>query len=343
MDALADDLKELRKVELHCHLDGLLDPSMVRELDARGRQHPFELDKLSRACPARTFDRWTKEYGPLVYPHLRGNAALLLATLEVHLDRLVAQNVVYSEIMLGSFIMQCAELEDQGELFKQFRVLGDRYEASGLQVEYLITLGRPNTPETFDGKAERAIYAFENGYACGVALAGDESAATVKSFADWFDRFDAAGLRVEIHAGEWAGPDSVWDALEYGRPHRLGHGLAVFDDPVLEEHVRATGLHIEMCPTSNVSWAGVTDLAVHPIGRAVEHGLNISVSTDDPGPLGISLESELCVVRDTFGWDMATVRRLQSDALGARFAPDLRVRALSSNRGESDAVLGDTL
>ena len=343
MDALADELKELRKVELHCHIDGVVDPSLVRELDARGRPHPFELDKLSTACTARTFARWQEDYRPLVSPHLQGNAALLLETLEVHLDRLVAQNVVYAEVMLGSVILQCAELNDQGQLFKQFRRLADRFEASGLQVEYLITLGRDNDREKFDAKAERAIYAFENGYACGMALAGDESAATVKSFADWFDRFHAAGLRVEIHAGEWAGPDSVWDALEYGRPHRLGHGLAVFDDPILEEHVRATGLHIEMCPTSNVSWAGVTDLAAHPIGLAVENGLNISVSTDDPGPLGISLESELRVVRDTFGWGMATVRRLQSDALGARFAPDLRVHGLSSDGVERDALLGDAL
>ena len=217
MHALADELKELRKVELHCHIDGVLDPSMVRELDARGRSHPFELDKLSTACPARTLERWQESYGPLVSPHFHGNAALLLDVLEVHLDRLVAQNVVYTEIMLSSFIRQCAELDDQGELFRQFRGLGDRFERSGLQVEYLITLGRGNSPEEFDARAERAIYAFENGYACGVALAGDETAATVKSFADWFDRFHAAGLRVEIHAGEWAGPDSVWDALEYGR------------------------------------------------------------------------------------------------------------------------------
>ena len=310
---------------------------MVRELEAKGKSHPFELEKLCRACPARTFERWTEEYGHLVFPHLSGNAALLMETLEVHLDRLVAQNVVYAEIMLSSFILQGADLEEQGELFKQFRVLGDRFEASGLQVEYLITLGRANDRERFDAKAERAIYAHERGYACGVALAGDESAATVKSVADWFDRFHAAGLKVEIHAGEWAGPDSVWDALEYGRPHRLGHGLAVFDDPVLHEHVQAAGLHIEMCPTSNVAWAEVTHLAAHPLGKAVESGMNISVSTDDPGPLAISLESELLEARDTFGWDMATVHRLQSDALDARFASGLRVQGLASEpKKESD-------
>ncbi len=134
MDAFVNEINELRKVELHCHLDGLVDPSMVRELEAKGKSHPFELEKLSRACPARTFERWTEEYGPLVFPHLSGNAALLMETLEVHLDRLVAQNVVYAEIMLSSFILQCVDLEEQGELFKHFRVLGDRFEASGLQV-----------------------------------------------------------------------------------------------------------------------------------------------------------------------------------------------------------------
>ena len=112
--------------------------------------HPFDFDKLSRTCPARTLARWQEDYGPLVSPHLRGNAALLLEMLEVHLDRLVAQNVVYAEVMLGSVILQCAELNDQGQLFKQFQSLADRFEASGLQVEYLITLGRDNDREMFD-------------------------------------------------------------------------------------------------------------------------------------------------------------------------------------------------
>lgn len=337
MEVIADGITALRKVELHCHVDGLLDPNLVRELDARGKRHPFDLNELRRAFPARTFEKWTQEYGPLVWPHFAGNTALLLDVLKVHLDRLVAQNVAYTEIMLSSIIMQCAELHDQGELFRQFRALADQFESSGLQVEYLITLGRSKDHKRFEAKAERALYAFERGYVCGVALAGDESVATVESLSHWFDRFHEAGLKVEIHAGEWAGPGSVWDALEYGRPHRLGHGLAVFDDPVLEDHVRSTGLHIEMCPTSNVSWAGLADLAAHPVGRAVKDGLNISVNTDDPGPLGITLESELREVSHAFGWDLATVQRLQSDALQARFAPDLRVAAQSEHRQDGGA------
>ena len=322
---MTDDIGALRKVELHCHVDNLINQALLRGLEARGRPNPIDLDDLSRVCPVGSFEDWTTAYNPVVDPHLTGNAAFILETLEQHLLHLRAQNVVYTEIMLSSFLMQCPELDDQLELLRQFRLLGDGFESTGLQVEYLFTMGRATNQARFDAKAERALAAADHGYVCGVALAGDESAATVKSMVDWFDQFHASGLKVEIHAGEWCGPDSVWDALEYGKPERLGHGLAVFDDPVLLEHVRDTGLHIEMCPTSNVVLAGVSSLAAHPIRRAVEEGMNVSVSTDDPGPLGITLESELTAVRDTFGFGLDVLRRLQSDALDARFTGELRI------------------
>ena len=322
---MPEDISALRKVELHCHVDGLIDRALLRGLEARGRPNPIDLEDLSHVCPVGSFEDWTEAYLPFVDPHVSENAAFILETLEQHLLHLRTQNVVYTEIMLSSFLMQCPELDDQLELFHQFRLLGDRFESTGLQVEYLFTLGRATNRGRFDAKAERALAAAHLGYVCGVALAGDESAASVKSVADSFDQFHASGLKVEIHAGEWRGPDSVWDALEYGKPERLGHGLAVFDDPVLLEHVRDTGLHIEMCPTSNVVLAGVSSLAAHPIGRAVEEEMNVSVSTDDPGPLGITLESELRVVGNTFGFGPDVIRRLQSNALGARFAHELRV------------------
>ncbi len=37
-------------------------------------------------------------------------------------------------------------------------------------------------------------------------------------------------MGIEIHAGEWSGPESVWDALEYGKPDRIGHGVGAFED-----------------------------------------------------------------------------------------------------------------
>jgi adenosine deaminase len=59
------------------------------------------------------------------------------------------------------------------------------------------------------------------------------------------------------------------------------------------ERIRATNAVIEVCPTSNMRIAGITNPAYHPIHRFVAEDLPFVISTDDPAILGITLEHEL--------------------------------------------------
>jgi adenosine deaminase len=72
--------------------------------------------------------------------------------------------------------------------------------------------------------------------------------------------------------------------------HRQGYAI---------ECVKATGAVIEVCPTSNMRIAGITNPAFHPIHRFVAECLPIVISTDDPGMFGITLEDELDWVSQT--------------------------------------------
>jgi adenosine deaminase len=128
-----------------------------------------------------------------------------------------------------------------------------------------------------------------------------------------------AGLGIEIHAGEQAGPESVWDALEHGRPDRLGHGVRAFEDARLVERLCQRGVHLEFCLTSNLCLGVVSALQEHPLGRARALGMSFSISTDDPGPFGCSMESEMKLANETFalaGEDRAQIRK---NAWRARF------------------------
>jgi adenosine deaminase len=158
-----------------------------------------------------------------------------------------------------------------------------------------------------------------------VALAGPEPGNPVRPLRRTFDRFAEAGLGIEIHAGEWCGPESVWDALENGHPQRIGHGVSLFRDPKLVEVFQERRIHVEMCPTSNLKTGSVSRIEEHPIGQARDLGLDFSVNTDDPGPFECSLESEYALLAEALGFNEGDWRAIYAQSLAARFQPDLRV------------------
>jgi adenosine deaminase len=175
-------------------------------------------------------------------------------------------------------------------------------------------------------REEHVFALYDAGLIVGVALAGIEQGFPVRPFQKTFDRFHQAGLKIEIHAGEWCGPESVWDALEYAHPDRIGHGVSLFQDARLVELFAERQIHIEMCPTSNLKTGSVKRIQEHPIRLARDLGLSFSVNTDDPGPFECSLESEYELLADTFGFDEGTGKEFYENSLAARFQPELRVK-----------------
>lgn len=318
------DTRDLDKVELHCHVDGLLSPELLKQVNARRPVIPLPVEELAQVCPVTSFQQWTRHYIPLVDHYLANRGELLLEVLTAHIEQLKQQHVIYTEIMLASFHLQYDSLEQQMELYRRYRERADELEDGKIQIEFLFAFSRTKKPQEMEKKALRALRANEEGAICGVALAGLETESLVKPYTDLFQQFKQAGLGIEIHAGEWAGPDSVWDALEYGFADRIGHGLAVFDDPLLIKYVQEHDLHLEMCPTSNLILADVKSIAQHPIKQAIDRGLNHSINTDDPGPLGCTMHSEYDLIAQTFGVGEAYFAQMQANSLRSRFAKQLR-------------------
>ncbi len=312
----------LPKVELHCHLDGVLGAEMAREIC---REHPgFILgpDDLQRGLPVTdlaTFWAWWDVIRPLM-----GDVANFLPVLEKHINHLKAQRVVYAEIMIASGGLS-RDSSRAVEQVRAVREITNQLEGGEIQIEFLIGFGRNRSAEDMELVGKRALALHAAGLIVGAALAGPEPGYPVKPFQRTFARFHEAGLGIMIHAGEWCGPESVWDALEHGYPDRIGHGVSLFQDPRLIDLFLQRQIHVEMCPTSNVKTASVARIEDHPIGRARELGMNFSLNTDDPGPFGSSMESEYELVTRLFGFDEGDWQRVYRNSLAARFQPRLRV------------------
>ena len=107
-----------------------------------------------------------------------------------------------------------------------------------------------------------------------------------------------AGVGVSLDA------DAIRRKLQDLRRLPLGDLVSIeYDEPRLRElHLRqryaarcisGLGSVIEVCPTSNIRIAGITENEHHPIRRFVEFGVPFVVGSDDPGIFDTTLAAEI--------------------------------------------------
>lgn len=306
------------KVELHCHLDGLLSPTLLAELIARGMGDGLDARALSANVPVRGWDHWINAYAPAAAPQERPEARFM-AVLELHLAGLRRQGVSYAEIMLAGLLR--GEVTEAVERVRAFRAAADRASGDALRTEFLVCVHR-GRPERAQELGRKAVALAKAGLVAGVAIAGDEREYSVRDWREFLASARDAGLGVEIHAGEMAGPESVRDALEHGAPERLGHAVRAFEDPELIAELKDRDVHLEFCPSSNVCLGAVPSIDAHPIRTARDLGLNFGINTDDPGPFACTLESEYALLERTFGFTAEDFSRANANAWRSRFGRD---------------------
>ncbi len=322
-----DKLAALPKAELHCHLEGIIDPEMLEELEGQGEPLPVSSAEFRRNYPVKDFASflaWAKAQDAF-----QGSIPAYLPMMRIHLRRLVEQGVVYTEIQFAPGELPA----DHGEavrVMREFREKIRQLENGRIQVEFLGSLARQAPAARVEFVTERLLRLYAEGLVSGVSVVGPEKDFTLERFAGPLARLRAAGLGITVHAGEWAGPESVWDALKNANPHRIAHAVSAFRDPELIKEIRFRGIHLEFCQTSNLKTAGISALPEHPLRATVENGLKFSLNTDDPGAFGCSIPGEYGLAGRVFGLSLAELGAVTASALEARFQPELRGRASRS-------------
>jgi adenosine deaminase len=163
-----------------------------------------------------------------------------------------------------------------------------------------------------------------------LSIDGNESAAgrTGPRFAEAFRLAGAAGLKRTVHAGESSGPEGVRDAVELLGADRIDHGVRAAEDPDVLALLAERGIPLGVCPTSNLTLGLYRSLADHPIERLRRAGVSVSINTDDPALLGVTLPGEYESCAATFRWSADDVRAVARTSIEASFAPDSTKRAL---------------
>jgi len=153
-------------------------------------------------------------------------------------------------------------------------------------------------------------------------LAGDEANYPGELFREHIEKGRSAGWKTTVHAGEEAGPESVWQAIEELQADRIGHGVSAIHDPALMEKLKRDEIGLEINLTSNLQTNVVSALQEHPLRRFLEKGVLATINTDDPGISGIDLRHEYNKAAPAAGLSPTQIKRAQKNSLQMAFLPE---------------------
>lgn len=296
--------QSLPKVLLHEHLDGGLRVGTLLELlRAQGLECPAPDEaRLSAWFEDRAHAGSLEEY-------LRGFALTVAAMASPQALERVAYEAAEDARLDGCVL---AEFRIAPLLFEPFGVPADvAVEAllaglsrSALPSGLIVCAMRHHPDEDIARSADLALRwtaqaraAGERAAVVGFDLAGPEAGWPATRHAALLRRVCDAGLGLTLHAGEADAGVRVLEAVRLGAT-RVGHGVRLADllpgatppgstavstqeqAAVLAE-VLASGVHLEVCPTSNVQTGAAPSIARHPIGALWRAGVSLSFHTDN--------------------------------------------------------------
>ncbi|MBO9406512.1 adenosine deaminase [Shimia sp. R9_1] len=322
---------DLKKIELHIHHEGAAPPAFIKQL---AHEKKMDLSKVFTDDGGYAFENFVHflsvyEAATSVLTGPEEFARLTSAWLEES----AANGVVYTESFISPDFCGGGDVGAWREYLHAIEEAANAAEAKhGITLRGVVTAVRHFGPEK--SRASSLCAAETAGdFIVGFGMGGDEGQFTQGDFAYAYDQAREAGLKLTTHAGEFGGPESVWDAINDLNVERIGHGVRSIEDPDLVKELVARRVTLEVCPGSNVVLGVYPDFASHPIQKLRGAGVRVTVSTDDPPFFHTTMRREYEMLEKAFGWGEADFAEITNTALDAAFC-DADTKAIVAKRLE---------
>src|SRR5271155_3745922 len=307
----------LPKAELHLHLEGSIEPSTLLELRQRHAMPGASVAEVEQLYNYADFKGFLSAFKD-VTGHLRAPEDYELITYRL-MERLKAQNVLHAVVIVSVGVCLWRK-QDFGAIFEGLDRGRARAEKDfGISLLWIFDAVRQFGAEKAQSVLDLAIR-FRDRNVVAFGIGGDELAGPPEWFAGVYSRAAEHGLHLTAHAGESAGPDSIWGALNL-KAERIGHGLTAGQDAELIEELAQRQVPLEICVTSNLRTGVCTELAKHPVRSYFDQGLMLTLNSDDPAMFRTSLNQEYQLVQETFGFTDEHLRELARNSFEASFLP----------------------
>jgi adenosine deaminase/aminodeoxyfutalosine deaminase len=311
-----DFIRSLPKAELHVHLEGSITPKALVELR---RRHGGQ----STLAQAESLYRYKDFFGFLmafktVSEDLKTPEDYELVAYRL-MEQLKSDHVVHAEVYVSVGVCLWRK-QDFRRIFEGLERGRERGQQDfGISLLWIFDAVRQFGAEAAERVFELAAE-FRDRNVAAIGIGGDELKAPPELFRDAYRQAASCGLRLTAHAGEAAGAQSIWGALNLGA-ERIGHGLTAREDPELVEELAVRQIPIEICLTSNVRTGCCARISDHPARQYFEQGLMLTLNSDDPALFQTSLSKEYELAQAELGFNDEHLRELARNSLEASFLP----------------------
>ena len=325
-------IQALPKAELHLHLEGSVDPKTLSELSRRHNTplpskenrygHNEDSGRELSEDDVRSLYRYQDFNGFLmafkaVTERLRTPEDYELITYRL-MQKLKTQNVVHAEVYVsvGVIFWRGQEFDAIFDGLERGRERGER--DFGVKLYWIFDAVRHFGTEAAEPVFRKAAELRERNV-IGIGIGGDERRGPAEWFRDLYANAKDQGLHLTVHAGESAGPESIWSALRELGAERIGHGLTAIQDPGLMDYLAEHQVPVEICLSSNLRTGCCLSIKDHPLPEYIRRGMLVTLNTDDPEMFETTLNGEYELAGERFGLSNQQLTALAKNSRRAAF------------------------
>lgn len=309
-----EQIEQLAKIDLHCHLDGSLTLQCVSDL--LGRQ--VELSELQVSQDCKDLATYLEKFEvPLAC--LQTEKGLQKASYEF-LKEVAKENIRYIEVRFAPLQSVNASMNCEKVIASVLEGLQQGKENFGVAYNVIACAMRHHTLEDNLNMLKHTREFLGNGV-CAIDLAGNEAAYPMKEFVTLFAEAKKQGFPFTIHAGECGNVENIIEAVNCGAK-RIGHGIALWDKMEAIHKCVDQRIGIEMCPYSNIQTKAVKNGDQYPMKAFLDAGLLVTINTDNRMVSNTTITKEIQWVQQQYGITDEEVQKMISNAVEVSFADD---------------------
>ena len=324
MKEIVEFIKKAPKAELHLHIEGTLEPSLLLELAKRNDiQIPFtDIDEVKSAYNFSDLESFLNIF-------YQGSRVLIKEQDFYDLTWAYAlkckeDNVVHAEIFFDPQTHVNRGVNFDLVINGIHRALQKANKEFGLTHKIIMCFLRHLDEVSAFEILDQALVHKDK--IIGVGLDSSEAGHPPRKFEKVFKQAIQNGFLTVAHAGEEGPPEYIWEALKLLKIKRIDHGVQCLHDEKLVKKLRENQIPLTVCPLSNIKLRVFNKMKEHNLKKMLNKGLLVMVNSDDPAYFGGYINDNLIECQTELNFSMKEIKTLIINSFKSSFLKEEKKR-----------------